>query len=386
MIEWGILVAYVGILVMALVPIWIGSHQSLEQKAVETMKAKDAYMFPIVGSCVLFGLYLLFKLFSKEYINMLLTAYFLFFGVMAVAATLRPFIAPLFSKSLQNEKPKTFSLFSVAFEWTVIDIFALVLGVGIGAWYVLTKHWIANNILGLAFSIQGIALLSLGSFQIGCILLCGLFVYDIFWVFGTDVMVTVAKSFDAPVKLLWPKDLFAEQLHFSMLGLGDIVIPGIFIALMLRFDALRARKQKVKKNFSKPYFMFTYVGYILGMATTIGVMHVFQAAQPALLYLVPYCIGSSLFAALLLGEVKELIFFSEEKPEKTKDHQEGGGKKKHSGSKKASKKQPKEGKKKASADAGGEKVKKTAPVDAEKKQKKQSKANKPAKKQATKAN
>jgi minor histocompatibility antigen H13 len=200
MIEWGILVAYVGILVMALVPIWIGSHQSLEQKAVpapsgqraknrdkddedelilwrrhgskvETMKAKDAYMFPIVGSCVLFGLYLLFKLFSKEYINMLLTAYFLFFGVMAVAATLRPFIAPLFSKSLQNEKPKTFSLFSVAFEWTVIDIFALILGIGIGVWYVLTKHWIANNILGLAFSIQGIALLSLGSFQIGCILL-----------------------------------------------------------------------------------------------------------------------------------------------------------------------------------------------------------------------
>jgi minor histocompatibility antigen H13 len=135
------------------------------------MKAKDAYMFPVVGSCVLFGLYLLFKLFSKEYINMLLTLYFLVFGVMAVGATLRPFIAPFFSKSLQDEKPKTFSLFSVAFEWTVIDIFALVLATGIGAWYVLTKHWIANNILGLAFSIQGIALLSLGSFQTGCILL-----------------------------------------------------------------------------------------------------------------------------------------------------------------------------------------------------------------------
>jgi minor histocompatibility antigen H13 len=56
-------------------------------------------------------------------------------------------------------------------------------------------------------------------------------VYDIFWVFGTDVMVTVAKSFDAPVKLLWPKDLFAEQLHFSMLGLGDIVIPGALLLL-----------------------------------------------------------------------------------------------------------------------------------------------------------
>jgi hypothetical protein len=48
---------------------------------------------------------------------------------------------------------------------------------------------------------------------------------------------------------------------------------------MLRFDVVRARKQKAKKNFPKPYFNFTYVGYFLGMATTIGVMHVFKAAQ-----------------------------------------------------------------------------------------------------------
>lgn len=39
-------------------------------------------------------------------------------------------------------------------------------------------------------------------------------------------MVTVAKKFDAPIKLLFPKDLVAEKLEFSMLGLGDIVIPG----------------------------------------------------------------------------------------------------------------------------------------------------------------
>lgn len=340
-------------------------------------------MFPVVGSCVLFGLYLLFKLFSKEYINMLLTLYFLVFGVMAVGATLRPFIAPFFSKSLQDEKPKTFSLFSVAFEWTVIDIFALVLATGIGAWYVLTKHWIANNILGLAFSIQGIALLSLGSFQTGCILLSGLFVYDIFWVFGTDVMVTVAKSFDAPVKLLWPKDVFAEQLHFSMLGLGDIVIPGIFIALMLRFDVVRARKQKAKKNFPKPYFNFTYVGYFLGMATTIGVMHVFKAAQPALLYLVPYCIGSSVLAALLLGEVKELIFFSEEKSEEKKQKKTDSNPEKKA--KKAKKQQPKEAnapKKQQPKEANGAQKPK---ANGEKKNKKEANKAQPKSKQTTKA-
>lgn len=32
----------------------------------------------------------------------------------------------------------------------------------------------------------------------------GLFVYDIFWVFFTPVMVSVAKSFDAPIKVGTP--------------------------------------------------------------------------------------------------------------------------------------------------------------------------------------
>lgn len=53
---------------------------------------------------------------------------------------------------------------------------------------------------GLSFSLSGISMLSLERFAIGAALLCGLFIYDIFWVFGTDVMVTVAKSFDAPIK------------------------------------------------------------------------------------------------------------------------------------------------------------------------------------------
>ena len=41
-------------------------------------------------------------------------------------------------------------------------------------------------------------------------------------------MVTVAKSFDAPIKLLFPRSFATEttKLSHSMLGLGDIVIPG----------------------------------------------------------------------------------------------------------------------------------------------------------------
>lgn len=60
--------------------------------------------------------------------------------------------------------------------------------------YFKEKHWLANNALGLAFSVQGIEHLSLGAVSTGVILLAGLFFYDIFWVFCTPVMVSVVRS------------------------------------------------------------------------------------------------------------------------------------------------------------------------------------------------
>lgn len=104
-------------------------------------------------------------------------------------------------------------------------------------------------------------------------------------------MVTVAKSFDAPIKLVFPRNIFAEGAYeFSMLGLGDIVIPGVFVALLLRFDRSRedARK-KLRQHPGTPFFNWCYLSYVAGLVTTIAVMHTFKAAQPALLYLVPYC-------------------------------------------------------------------------------------------------
>ncbi len=54
------------------------------------MSTKDAYMFPLVGSCVLFGLYLLFKFLNKDYVNFLLTAYIFVLGVFALGGVLKP--------------------------------------------------------------------------------------------------------------------------------------------------------------------------------------------------------------------------------------------------------------------------------------------------------
>ncbi len=71
-----------------------------------------------------------------------------------------------------------------------------------------------------------------------------------------------------------------------MLGLGDIVVPGMFVALALRYDYHKATSNgEHARSFKKPYFYAALFAYVLGLVVTMTVMHVFRSAQPALLYL-----------------------------------------------------------------------------------------------------
>jgi minor histocompatibility antigen H13 len=124
-----------------------------------------------------------------------------------------------------------------------------------------------------------------------------------------------------------------DKLEFSMLGLGDIVVPGLFIALALRYDLYRYHLQNPTINykkhmyrFPKPYFFATLIAYIAGLVLTMAVMHIFKAAQPALLYLSPSCAAASLITALVRGELPALWRYKEiskeERIEKEKEEKE----------------------------------------------------------------
>jgi hypothetical protein len=52
---------------------------------VDMVSSDDAWMFPIGGSVMLVGLYVLFKYLNKDYLNYLFTAYFGIIGVFAVS-------------------------------------------------------------------------------------------------------------------------------------------------------------------------------------------------------------------------------------------------------------------------------------------------------------
>ncbi|KAJ2779076.1 hypothetical protein GGI15_003989 [Coemansia interrupta] len=360
--DTGLFIAYAVIGAMAVVPIYYGSYSSLdrlkssykkkrehEKKAEfsdsedededesEAVTSEDAYMFPVYGSVALFSMYIVFKYLRADWINMLLSAYFAVLGVAALTQVGVRMVKgatgvklPQYHVSVEH-RSKTL----VALRFTNLHLATLGVSAVLTAGYLYSKNWVVSNMFGLAFSFSAINLIRLDSFKTGMIMLAGLFVYDIFWVFGTEVMVSVAKSFDAPIKVVFPRNLVGggdEALRMTMLGLGDIVVPGIFVALCLRFDRQQylaklgyARDQALPPAlngrhrgfpFATPYFNSAMAAYVAGLTTTIAVMHRFKAAQPALLYLSPACILSVVLTGMARGEMAQVFAYSEEAKEK----------------------------------------------------------------------
>ena len=64
---------------------------------------------------------------------------------------------------------------------------------------------------------------------------------------------------------------------FAMLGLGDIVVPGLVVAIALRFDYALALKRvdgrppSPSSRYPRRYFRACLAGYVIGLATTFAV-------------------------------------------------------------------------------------------------------------------
>lgn len=291
--------------------VYIGSYRSLKsEEPIQAMTQDEAFRFPFVGSAVLFSLFMLFKFLPKEMVNRVLTVYFIILGVGALSSIMLPYVRKIIRSDRLLIDTRMHIPYSgvVEFRLSWSEFASLFLCTLFCSSYAIERHWLSNNVLGIAFSLNGIELISISSYKIGCILLLGLFVYDVFWVFGTNVMVSVARGLDAPIKLLFPRmaDMSSSESQFSMLGLGDIVIPGIFVALMLRFDNHRSN------GLSTKYFYLCLSGYICGLSLTVFVMNYFNAAQPALLYIVPCIISFVSAPAIWAGDFRELVHYSEE--------------------------------------------------------------------------
>ncbi|KAF2773692.1 hypothetical protein EJ03DRAFT_323647 [Teratosphaeria nubilosa] len=392
---------------------------------MEGLSPQDAIVFPVTAGIVLAALYFLIKRYGADIVNVVLGVYFTVVGTFSVGKlvndamhTIATFVFPDYfakngrlwkvdaqqSKAVAQDDSGATSTAMVGvslpdawlnslWQWrallnqkfstklymhdvvdfraklTRVNAASAIIGVCSVAYAtVIDKPWWLTNLQGFGVCYGAMQLMSPTSFTTGSLILLGLFCYDVWAVFFTPLMVTVAKNLDVPIKLLFPR----PDEGYSMLGLGDIVLPGIMMGLALRFDLYmfylrKQEKRQVSKStaaenetsdevdkapyvpvtstfgdrfwtrslpttakpetlsftFPKPYFIASVVGYVIGMLATLGVMSVFQHAQPALLYLVPGVLLSLWGTGLTRGELKHMWEFSEAINGEPLDEEEG---------------------------------------------------------------
>jgi len=68
------------------------------------MTWKDALQFPIYGSLVLGGIYVLYKLIDKDILSLIFTAHFMFISLFYVASMIEIPFSALFGSSLENKQ------------------------------------------------------------------------------------------------------------------------------------------------------------------------------------------------------------------------------------------------------------------------------------------
>lgn len=103
----------------------------------------------------------------------------------------------------------------------------------------------------------------------------------------------------------------------SLLGLGDIVLPGLLLSFASRYDEAkrlvgashsprlgRTSQDTCSKNGG--YFIPAVIAYAIGLAQANIAVYVMQMGQPALLYLVPCCLGIIVFLGWKRGELSDL--------------------------------------------------------------------------------
>ena len=181
--------------------------------------------------------------------------------------------------------------------------------------------WILQDIMSVTLCSFFLTVVLLPNLKTATILLLLAFLYDIFFVFfskyifSDNVMVEVASGTsyshdDENFCEKYPTDstCYTSQLPMrvvvpsintwydgeSMLGLGDIVLPGLLVVFCARYDARRFGSLRTA-FYRRGYLLMALLGYSLGLFCADVAVEVFETGQPALLYIVPLTLFTVLY-------------------------------------------------------------------------------------------
>ncbi|XP_043820346.1 signal peptide peptidase-like 2C [Dromiciops gliroides] len=174
--------------------------------------------------------------------------------------------------------------------------------------------WLLQDTLGVAYCLFVLRRVRLPTLRSCTSFLLALLAFDVFFVFitpfltrtGESIMVEVASGPSdstshekLPMVLKVPRLSFSPltlcDRPFSILGFGDIVVPGFLVAYCHRFD--------VQVHSPRVYYMACTLAYAVGLLVTFLAMILMQMGQPALLYLVSCTLITSLVVAICRQEL-----------------------------------------------------------------------------------
>lgn len=386
---------------LAVTTIYIGAHKGLNAKHRQSINLKQGFIAPVAASAVIFCTYLLLKYFPDFSLQSILDIYFWILANFAIIGALRgplkvygeKFSAPkvdIFLPEilhLQDELGKPVR--SVCLRAT--DVAVLTVALAVSSIDLVSHHsnFTMNNAIACLIAADVMQFLGINSFRVAAVLLFGMLLYDVTWVFaspqaiGENVMLKVATSdiMNGPTRLLFPKIPGsvgeAASFPFSLLGLGDIAIPGLFACLALRYDASRTidmrsrgiaaaeaiqgaidrlsadasgneiaeltgkaaeeaydrianleleqqdRSQGISMEqgtvvqvsdavmYHRNYFVAVVIAYVFGLSAAFAANSITGLGQPALLYLVPSVVFSTIFLAITRNEFSRLWSYRE---------------------------------------------------------------------------
>jgi len=85
-----------------------------------------------------------------------------------------------------------------------------------------------------------------------------------------------------------------------MLGVGDMVLPGLFLCFLYRYDKF------VHLSFKQGFFLKAWIGYAVGLISTLLAVVLMNQGQPALFFLVPCTLIPTVIFAYFSGHLKKM--------------------------------------------------------------------------------
>ncbi|XP_044504057.1 signal peptide peptidase-like 4 isoform X1 [Mangifera indica] len=287
---------------------------------VMDVSTKSAVLFVVVASCFLIMLY---KLMSFWFIEVLVVL-FCIGGVEGLQACLVALLSCFRWFQHAGESFVKVPFFGAISHLTLaVCPFCIAFSVVWAVFRRVSLAWIGQDILGIALMITVLQIVRVPNLKVGTVLLSCAFLYDIFWVFVSkwwfheSVMIVVARGDRSgedgiPMLLKIPR-MFDPWGGYSVIGFGDIILPGLLVAFSLRYDWL------AKKNLRTGYFVWAMTAYGLGLLITYVALNLMDGhGQPALLYIVPFTLGTFLTLGKRRGELKTL--WTRGEPEKHCPH------------------------------------------------------------------